>query len=143
LRPDPDAYFQRHLLLGAYPMAPFPGNDHSIAPGAWVDRQYLDYGPMLDAMRGKKWVLSPHAVSAVANAGKVNLFQTPQGYVVPVTFGGAREVTVELRGIQASQAAALHPGSAEWEPLKIAGGARGVLRVTVPLRRGCAMLRLK
>lgn len=144
LRPDPDAYFQRHLHLGAYPMAPFPGDDHSLAPGDWVDRQYLDYGPLLDALRGKKWVLSPHAVSVVANAAHVNLFQTPDGYIVPVTFGrGAGEVIVELRGVPASRAAALHPGSADWEPLRITGVARGVVRIAVPLRRGCALLRLK
>ncbi|MDD2764870.1 MAG: hypothetical protein PHE83_12955 [Opitutaceae bacterium] len=77
LRPDPDAFFQRYLYLGVFPMAPFPGNDHSLLPSAWVDRQYLDYGPLLDALRGKKWVLRPHAVEAVNHAAKVNLFQVP------------------------------------------------------------------
>jgi hypothetical protein len=144
LRPDPDAYFQRHLHLGAYPMAPFPGNDHSIAPGTWVDRQYLDYGPLLDAMRGKKWVLTPHAISVVGDKAKANLFETPLGYVVPVTFGGtSAEAVVEVRGIKAAHAEVLYPGTAEWVPLKIAGGAKGVQRIAVPLRRGCAMLRLQ
>ena len=58
LRPDPDAFFQRHLHLGVFPTAPYPGNHHCINPSALADRQYLDYGPLLDAMRGKKWVLA-------------------------------------------------------------------------------------
>jgi hypothetical protein len=142
LRPDPDAYFQRHLHLGVFPMAPFPGNDHSIAPGEWVDRQYLDYGPLLDALRGKKWVLTPHAVTVEGDTAKANLFETPGGYVVPVTFGGtATEAVVTLRGIRAGGAKALTPGASEWVPVKLTG--QGELRLTVPLRRGCAIVRLE
>ena len=54
LQPDPDAYFQRHLYLGAYPTAPYPGNNHCIQPNTWADQSYLDYGPLLDAIRGKQ-----------------------------------------------------------------------------------------
>jgi hypothetical protein len=143
LRAGADAYFQRHLHMGVYPMAPFPGNDHSITPGEWVDRQYLDYGPLMDAMRGRKWVLTPHAVTVESGTAKANLFKTPMGYVVPVTFGGAAaEAVIEVRGVQATHAEVLHPGSAEWRPLNIAGGTKDARRITVPLRRGCAMLRL-
>ena len=53
-----------------------------------ADRLYLDYGPLLDAMRGRKWVLAAHCVEAVEPGVKVNLFQMPGGYVLPVTFGG-------------------------------------------------------
>ena len=28
-----DRYFQQHLLMDVYPMAPMPKNDHSIQPG--------------------------------------------------------------------------------------------------------------
>jgi hypothetical protein len=142
LRPDPDAYFQRHLHLGVYPMAPFPGNDHSIAPGEWTDRQYLDYGPLLDALRGKKWVLAPHAVTVEGDTAKANLFETPGGYVVPVTFGGnAKEAVVTLRGVRAGSAKALTPGASQWVPVKLTG--QGELRLSVPLRRGCAIVRLE
>ena len=34
LRAHPDAYFQRHLHMGAYLTAPVPGNDHTILPAA-------------------------------------------------------------------------------------------------------------
>ena len=57
LQPDPDAYFQRHLQMGAFPTAPMPENDHTITPSAWADRQYLDYGPLFNALSGRKWVL--------------------------------------------------------------------------------------
>ena len=46
LQPDPDAYFQRHLHLGAYPTAPYPGNNHCIQPNTAGDQSYLDYGPL-------------------------------------------------------------------------------------------------
>ncbi|MBI2302850.1 MAG: NPCBM/NEW2 domain-containing protein, partial [Armatimonadetes bacterium] len=54
LKPDPDAFFQRHLHLGVYPTAPYPNNNHCIGPSPFADEQYLAYGPLLDAMRGKK-----------------------------------------------------------------------------------------
>jgi hypothetical protein len=145
LKPDPDAFFQKYLHLGVYPMAPFPGNDHSLLPGEWVDRQYLDYGPMLDLMRGKKWVLSPHAVEVAGGGAKANIFQVPGGYVVPVTFGGDnQEVLVTIRGVNAEIATAevFHPGSAPGAPLHFARTGTQ-LSLTVPLHRGCAMVRLR
>jgi hypothetical protein len=39
LNADPDAYFQRHLHLGAFP-PPLP-NDHTICASTWADRWYL------------------------------------------------------------------------------------------------------
>ena len=33
LEREPDAYFQRHLSVGGYPTAPYPGNNHCIKPG--------------------------------------------------------------------------------------------------------------
>jgi len=38
LQPDPDAYLQKFLYMGIYPMAPFPGNDHSLRPGPLADQ---------------------------------------------------------------------------------------------------------
>jgi hypothetical protein len=144
LRPDPDIYFQRNLYLGVYPTAPFPGNNHCILPDPWVDRQYLDYGPLLDAMRGKRWVLLPHPVSVAAGSAIANLFETPKGYVVPVMLGGAdKEAVVQVKGIAANSAEALHPASIAWKPLHVVPVRGGKLEITVPLVRGCAMLRLR
>ncbi|MEI6673802.1 MAG: hypothetical protein WCO57_01355 [Verrucomicrobiota bacterium] len=146
LRPDPDGFFQRYLHLGVYPMAPFPGNDHSLRPSPWVDRQYLDYGPLLDAMRGKKWVLEPRCVESSTPGVKVNLFQVPGGYALPVTFGGpAASATLTLRnlpGLDRLRCEALHPGADQATPvtetLKDA-----CLTLRVPLKRGCAMVLLR
>ena len=89
-------------------------------PSAWADRQYLDYGPLLDAMRGKKWVLRPHVVTVVGNAAKVNLFEVPGGYALPVTFAGkATQVKVVLHGLDIADKAvcqALHPGRTHSRP---------------------------
>ena len=145
LKPDPDAYLQRHLYLGFYPMAPYPGNDHSVRPGEWVEKQYCDYGPLLDLMRGKKWVLSPHAVEVGGAAAKANLFQVPEGYVVPVVFGGDHpEVTVTLRGLGPAVVAAevFHPGSAVAKPLSLVRADNRMV-LSVPLERHCAIVRLR
>ncbi|MEI8372772.1 MAG: hypothetical protein WCJ35_08060 [Planctomycetota bacterium] len=146
LKPDPDVFFQRYLHLGVYPMAPFPGNDHSLRPSAWVDRQYLAYGPLLDAMRGKRWVLEPHCVESATPGVKVNLFQVPGGYVLPVTFGGRSEsATVSLRnlpGLDQLHCHALHPGE-EKAAAVTAIFKDDNMTLNVPLKRGCAMVLLR
>jgi hypothetical protein len=147
LRADPDAYFQRHLHMGAYLTAPVPGNDHTILPTADFDRYYIDYGPLLDAMRGKKWVLLPHVIEAAENAAKVNLFEVPGGYAIPVTFAGkAASVRLTLRGLQnvtdKTVCEAIHPGADKWIPIKAAVTDNEV-HLDVPMQRGCAMVRLR
>jgi hypothetical protein len=144
---DPDAYFQRHLHLGAYLTAPVPGNDHTILPAAGFDRYYLDYGPLLDAMRGKKWVLLPHVIEAAENAARVNLFEVPGGYAIPVTFAGkAASVRLTLRGLHdvsdKTVCEAIHPGADKWTPIKAAATGNEV-QLDVPVQRGCAMVRLR
>ncbi|MDD5704793.1 MAG: acetylxylan esterase [Kiritimatiellae bacterium] len=146
LSPDADAFFQRHLYLGAYPMAPFPQNDHSIRPDPRAEQFYLDYGPLLDAMRGKKWVLEPHCLTVEGGVAQANLFSVPGGYAIPITFAGkATDATVTLRGLSGlsrkNWAEALHPGVARPVPLKMRRQA-DTFALTVPLHRGCAMVRV-
>jgi hypothetical protein len=148
LRPDPDEFFQRHLFMGAFPMVPYPENDHSILPDEWAERYYMDYGPLMDELRGRKWVLTPHVIEVERSAAKANIFQTPRGFAVPVTFGGkAASVAVMVRGLppvaspQDYRIEAILPGSSEWKAVKFRKVAGG-LAITVPLGRGCAMVRL-
>ncbi len=147
---DTDAYFQRHLHLGCYLTAPVPGNDHTILPDPVRDRFYYDYGPLLDAMRGKRWVLRPHAIEVVGGRALTNLFEVPDGYAAPVTFGGdASSVQVVLRnlpGIAGGKGLgfeALLPGGERPVPAAARKEAGGRWRVDVPLKRGCAMLLVK
>ncbi len=144
IKSDPDGFFQRFLYLGVWPMAPFPGNDHSLTPSAWVNQQYLDYGPLMDAMRGRQWVLEPHAAKVEGDAARANLFETPDGYIAPVMLGGtAPSVKLVLRGLHGTpqSAAALHPGHPEW--VNVPFSRRGATWVLdVPLKRGCAMVRV-
>ncbi len=149
LKPNPDAYFQRHLYLGVYPTAPLPENDHSIQPSAWADRWYLDYGPLFNQLRGRKWVLAPHVLQVEGKAAKANLFQIPGGWLIPVCFGGTNQsANVVVRNLSSLSAQAqrfkcmvLHPG--EDKPAPLNGVLRdSQLRLTVPLRRGCAMVHI-
>ncbi len=119
LRPAPDAYFQRHLYLGVFPTAPLPMNDHTISTSVWADRWYLDYGPLFDSLRGRKWTLVPHAIEVEGGAAKANLFEVPGGFLAAVTFGGtAPRATVKLGRIEGllkggtpPACEALHPGT--------------------------------
>jgi hypothetical protein len=146
LQPDPDAYFQRHLHMGVYPMAPYPKNDHSITPDPEAEAKYLEYGPLMVAMRGKKWVLEPHCIGVEGDAAKANLFAVPGGWVAPVTFGPKDgTVKVVLRNLpgftEAAHCDALLPGVPQ--PQTVQTSFRdGTLEVQVPMKRGCAMLRV-
>jgi hypothetical protein len=147
LRPDPDAFFQRHLHLGVFPTVPFPGADHTIPEDPWVDRCYLDYGPLLTAIRGKQWVLKPHVISVNDHAASANLFKVPGGYAIPVTFAeNANEVTVILRNLlevreRITSITVLHPG--EDKVSTVQGKTVGQeVRITVPVKRGCALVKL-
>jgi len=149
LQPDGHALFQRHLHMGVYPTAPFPENDHTINPDAWADAFYLAYGPLFEAIRGKRWVLTPHAVAVVSGPARANLFETPEGYVIPVTGGGdSKEATVRLRGLTRPpgqihwMAQVLHPGRREFERLGLFKCSDDPLDIAVPLIDGCALLRL-
>jgi len=145
LKPDPDSFFQRHLLMGVYPTAPYPFNNHALQPSTASDPHYLDYGPLMEAMRGKKWVLAPHCVETSTPGVKVNLFQVPGGYALPVTFGGTMDsasvVVRNLKGMDQLKCTAIHPGKnlPTQVPTRIHDGA---LELQVPLKRGCAMLLL-
>ncbi len=98
----------------------------------------------MDAMRGRQWVLEPHAAEVEGDAARANLFGTPDGYIAPVMLGGAASsVRLILRGLRGTPraAAALHPGNSEWVNVQLSRrGSSWVL--DVPLRRGCAMVRV-
>jgi len=60
-----DTFFQQHITMRVFPMAPMPANDHSINPGSpLVQQAYKDYAPLFQALRGVEWVLD--AVRPVA-----------------------------------------------------------------------------
>jgi hypothetical protein len=144
--PDPDAFMQRHLYMGCFPTAPFPHNNHCITPEPAADSLYIEYGALLNAIRGKKWVLAPHCVEASASGVKVNLFEVPGGYALPVTFGGAAgEVEVVVRnidGVNKLHAEAVLPGVEA--PVAIQSKVKNnTLVLKVPLKQGCAMVKLR
>jgi hypothetical protein len=144
--PLSDAFFQRHLYLGAFPTAPYPLNNHCIQPSPERDRWYLDYGPLFDLLRGKHWVLAPHCVAVAGGAAKANLFQVNGGWVAPVAFGGTNAiVTLKIHNVPGlkknTRCEIFHPGSTIPIPAQLSGTAED-LKVRVPLQRGCAMVKL-
>ncbi len=146
LKPDPDRFFQRHLLMGVYPTAPYPFNNHALGPNAATDPHYLAYGALLDAMRGKRWVLAPRCVESRTPGVSVNLFEVSGGYSLPIVFGGAADsaqvVVRHVPSLETLRCLALHPASGPASPVEGAIN-NGALTLNVPLVRGCAMVLLR
>jgi hypothetical protein len=149
-QPDQDSYLQSHLYLGVFPTAPVPGNDHTLRPSPEMDKLYTDYGHLFALLGGKKWVLQPHCVEAENNAANnkaaVNLFETPQGYIIPVCFA-KEETEVVIRNVsdlinaKELRAEAFYP--AEEKPTEIpVQKTDNEIRLHVPVKRNCAMIKL-
>jgi hypothetical protein len=71
----------------------------------------------------------------------VNLFEVPGCYALPITFG-KETATVRVRGVGKVKCAIIHPGVEK--TVAVTGRVQdGVLELTVPLVRGCAMVILR
>ncbi len=147
--PTPDEFFQRHLYMGSFVTVPFREVSHTLPlSGPEVDRQFLDYGPLFDALRGRQWVLQAGVIRADGEGVKANVFEVPGGFVVPVGFAGQRaSVTVRLQGlpwpegVSQFRAESIRPGELAWAPLK-SEERSGTIELEIPVVRGCAMARL-
>ncbi|SEO32937.1 hypothetical protein SAMN05192574_10790 [Mucilaginibacter gossypiicola] len=146
LMPDPDAYFQRHLYLGAFLTAPYPGNDHCIQPDAWAEKYYTDYGPLLSAIKGREWLLIPHIVQVIDGPAKANAFKGNGKVIIPIVLGGSTSkvpVIVRLPFAELNkkklQIKVLYPGETKWKPLKNTAYTK-TLELNVPMKRGCALI---
>ena len=141
-----DDFFQRYLYLGVFPMCPFPKNHHSIQPDDKAEQLYMEYGPLMKLMQGAQWVLEPHAVSVENDLAKVNMFQIPGGFSIPVVYGGenkqVRVIIANIKGLNAQTTCeAYYPGAETPASLEIKKTKNGWL-IDVPLTRGCAMIKL-
>lgn len=142
-----DKFFQKYLYMGVYPMAPFPGNDHAVTPDPLTDKFYLDYGPLMVAMKERRWLLEPHAVSVKDNAAKANIFAVPEGLSIPVVFAqkGITKVEVTLRNADRKNLVsclAYHPGKEKAVQLTFKREKNNII-IDVPVERGCAMVLVK
>jgi hypothetical protein len=129
-------------------MVPVAGNDHGIGQVSQEKRQpFLDYAPLLKAIRGKKWVLEPDCVQVEGEKTRGNMFEVPGGFVLPVVFGGeAKQAEVILNGIKEiglnTPVSVLHPGTDGVTEIPVRDASGGV-RLIVPLRRGCALVKVE
>jgi hypothetical protein len=93
-------------------------------------------------MRGRKWVLSPHAIET-RDEVRVNLFAVGESYVMPVMFGAAKSASVTLHEVKNGtyDVSVVHPGQPE--PINFSVTAKnGKMSLLVPLKRGCGMVKL-
>jgi hypothetical protein len=134
--------------LSVFPTVPVPVADHTIPEDPWVDQCYLDYEPLLNAIRGERWVLKPLVISVANHAAHANPFQVPGGYAIPITFANnANEVTLTLRnlfepGKEVASLTVLHPGGAKTSTLKWQSSPEGV-KLALPVQRGCAFVKVE
>lgn len=143
--PNNDAGFQEYLYLGIFPSLPFPKANHNTLPNAELESWFLDYGPMLNAIRGKRWVLLPHVLKVESGNALANIFEVDDGYVIPIVFGGvslsARITLKNLPMGDLNALEAIYPGNNNWVRLMDVD-SQGSFSFDVPLHRGCAMVRL-
>jgi len=147
IRERPDDYLQKILYMGAFPMAPFPGNDHSLNPDSVMEKYFLDYGPLFALLHEREYVLEPHVIAVEKDKALVNFFVTPLHYVAPVIYGNSGNVTVMIHypalldRSYALQIRALYPGEQREELLNYRV-EDNVIYVEVPLKRRCAVLKI-
>ncbi|MGQ9823322.1 MAG: hypothetical protein ACUVQK_15830 [Thermogutta sp.] len=146
---SPDSYLQRHLYMGAWPTAPLAGNDHCLGPADWAEKAFLDYGPLFDALRGRRWVLEPHALSVRDGKARANIFRVPDGDVIAVVMAeGSQPVTIDMPSAAVPGDAAnvrvlvMHPGSTVGTPLQPRVES-GRWSLDVPTVRGCALVKIE
>ena len=138
-----DNFFQKYLYLGVFPMCPFPGNDHALRPDSMVDRLYLDYGPLMNQLKEKHWVLKPGIVRVKDGNARCNLFKTKNGYSIPVVYADADTVTVVLTDPLFVNGhfkyRVYQPGKKD--PVTVTARKHsGSLTIDVPVIRGAAMV---
>lgn len=136
-----DYFMQKYLYLGVFPMCPFPGNDHALQPDPLIDQLYLDYGPLMNQLKEKQWVLEPGIIEA--EGAKVNIFKTKNGYAIPVVYGKGDHAVIKLRHSDFLQKGivfkVIQPGIEK--PVSIIPTInKGLLTFNIPLIRGAAML---
>lgn len=140
-----DDFFQKYLYMGVFPMCPFPGNDHSIQPDPVADQAYLDYGPLMKQMKYRKWVLEHNPVTVESGNAKANIFEVPEGYIIPVVYASGDVVDIKVSIAKASKnwkAKVFYPGQKDPETLAVEKSSAG-LKLNVPMRRNCSMVVLQ
>jgi hypothetical protein len=125
-------------------MCPFPGNDHSIKPDPEIDKWYLDYGPLMIAMKRRKWILEPHVISVKNNLAKANLFSIPKGLYIPVVYAkkGVTNAIVTFKNVgggKIKSCKVYSPGKKEPATIEFTVDNDNVT-INVPIERGCGIV---
>lgn len=148
-----DEFFQQHLLMNVYPMAPMPKNDHSITPGSLIVQQaYEDYAPLFNAMHGARWLLTAHPATLnrgdipgvnvlTAGAGASDVKYLAQIMLVPTETEVFLSLNLPDTNLKTVAVSVLHPAGAG--PVKLGFATRDskskTWGISVPLVRGCAV----
>ena len=161
-----DDYFQQHLLMSVYPSAPAPGNDHMIATfldgySEQIERHYVDYGPLFDAMNGARWFLETDEPAVVVwDGGKeevlrsVNTFKIGDDEVIVMVMlagdrGGGFKLNLDLGDEWANVkfvGDSLRPGEKNWDALgsiKLDENGLGALQFVQMSARGGMVCRFR
>ena len=149
-------YLQLKLIMGCTPTVPSPLGDHTLTnTSATVVGFFKMYAPLFAQLRGKRWLLRPHAVSAVGSDGSAlwaNIFTVAAGKVMAVVSAATLLETatahVHLQNLPFSTAPSVRVLRAGAPTVSVtamnvsASGGEVDLRVAVGLRFGGAVLLL-
>jgi len=144
-KPNPDAYFQHHLYMGTFLTVPFPGNDHTINPDSSIEKIYVDYGPMFNAIKGRQWVLAPEVIKVKEGNARANIFKVNEKIVIPIIHGTGTAARLSVRlpytllGKRKILMKVLYPGENRWEKMATKK-YQEEMELVIPLYKGCALL---
>jgi hypothetical protein len=103
---------------------------------------------LLNAIRGKRWILKPHAISVGDHAARANLFQVRGGFAIPITLAVMfNDVNVTMKDLlaaveQIASMTGLHPGRPKASVLKWQSQGND-LGGAVLVQRGCTVVKIE
>ena len=115
---------------------------------------HLPYGELFKALVGATWFLEADPISLIASAVttdmQTNAFFKGSAYTYPIVLGpqnasGPVQAVITTPSAEAARNGSpswslLHPGGT-WQPIAVAAPLQGKYTASVPLVRGCALLR--
>ena len=108
-----------------------------------IEQVYFDYGPLMNKLKEKQWVLKSGIVRVKDDKAKVNIFKTKAGYSIPVVYGDGDVITIILNDAVFrngnTKYKAYLPGHTKPVSLKVKRNG-ALTEINVPLIRGAAMV---
>jgi hypothetical protein len=94
------------------------------------------FGPLFRALRGRRWVFTPHAVKVTSGAAAANVYETPEGIALCVSLAAPGSVVhIQVRGVKATGSQLIAPGGNDGTTASVVA-TQGAIAVEVEITMG-------